>query len=1113
MSELLENLNDKQREAVVQTTGPVLILAGAGSGKTRALTFRVAHLVCDKKVSPKNILAVTFTNKAAGEMLDRVKELLGLPKETPPFSQYLPHIGTFHSICVRILRKEIEKVGFDKNFVIYDDQDQLAAMKRVMKELEISQEEVKPKAILYAISDAKNKLIDTVDFEEGVGGYFEERVAKCYSRYAKNLKDANALDFDDLIMVTVKIFQQYPEVLEMYQNLFRFIMVDEYQDTNHAQYTLLKLLAKKFRNICVVGDDWQCFPSGTKIETPKGEKSIEKIKKGDELVCAGGRGKSCVQKVVRTKKHNHKGELIEIKTKGGRKIVCTPNHIVFSRLSLREDIFYVYLMYSKKYGYRIGQTKGCRQNKQAGEMEIGLNVRANQERADRMWVLKVAKTKEEAFYWEEFLSLKYQIPTLVFLTKGRNMKLSQEKIDEFYGNVDTRGNAKKFFDDFYLNFDYPHHLPQATIRFDTNRKRLNLTMFFETRISKENPWYSHRISINSTDKELEKSIKKLGISTRKGKNTDWRTEIAKLDLGELEKLSDEIEKSVDGLVIFKKANLTGNKPLLFHPAGQLRETMKIGVFEKGKIVEDEIVSVEDKQHSGAVYDLDVENVHNYVANGAVVHNSIYGWRGADVQNILDFEKDYPDAKVVLLEQNYRSTQNILDAAHQVISKNVRRKDKKLWTDNDAGNLLTLFEAFDEKDEAEFVVAQIDKLQKEFDLKLDDFAILYRTNAQSRALEEVLLKFGVPYKIIGGTKFYQRKEIKDILSYLYFLTNPRDKVSFERIVNMPARGLGEKTVFKVLAVSEHFGGDVLKTIEGLETDMGLNAGKIKVLHEFAKMIRKLQIFSKSNPPSKLIEKVYTLSGYEKMLAKMGDEGEVRHENVLELLTVSNKYDSEKEGLRMFLEEVALVSQVDRDLEEKEMVPLMTMHAAKGLEYDVIFLVGMEEGLFPHSRATLNEKEMEEERRLCYVGITRAKQKAHLIHTQARNIYGSTQVSIRSRFIDEIDSDLFEEMYSERENKWMGPDDESDGGFYDDEEAKTSSEKALPAWTNQGAFQKKKEEFESPAVPKTNFRDGDRVTHPDFGQGIVVSSDDATVSVAFPKVGVKKLSKTVGPLKKV
>jgi len=750
MTKILEQLNEKQREAVLQTEGPVLILAGAGSGKTRALTFRVAYLVKEKKIPPKNVLAVTFTNKAAGEMMDRVKELLGLPYSTPPFSQYIPHIGTFHSICVRILRKEIEKIGYKKNFVIYDDQDQLAVMKRVMKDLEISKDQIKPQAILGAMSDAKNKLVDARQFEEQIGSFFEEQVSKCFLRYARELKAADALDFDDIILLTVKIFQKYPDILKKYQQLFRYIMVDEYQDTNHAQYILLKLLAEQHKNICVVGDDWQ---------------------------------------------------------------------------------------------------------------------------------------------------------------------------------------------------------------------------------------------------------------------------------------------------------------------------------------------------------------------------SIYGWRGADVQNILDFEKDYPDAKIVLLEQNYRSTQNILDAAHQVISKNVNRKEKKLWTQNDKGNLLTLFEAHDEKDEARFVIEQIEELRKEHDLGFDDFAVLYRTNAQSRALEEAFLKADIPYKIIGGVKFYQRKEVKDILAYLYFTQNPLDRASFERIVNVPARGIGAKTIEKILHVATEKKLGILDAIEFLcdeekGAEFGLAKSKKKVLRQFRALIQGLSAAASDLTVSNLVEKAYRDSGYEAMLARSGEEGLIRHENVKELLTVAKKYDDQADGILSFLEEVALVSQADSDLNQKEMVPLMTLHSAKGLEYKMIFIVGMEEGLLPHSRAVLNEREMEEERRLCYVGITRAKQKAHLIYTNSRSIYGSTQISVKSRFVDEIDNELFEEKYSEV----------TESVFFDDfgDNDKFRGKKGFIKKTVDLEFSTidvNDDKKEKETKHETDFRDGDSVEHPEFGRGIVVSQEDGSVNVAFRKVGVKKLAKGIAPLKKI
>ena len=715
MSKLLQQLNPKQQEAVVQTEGPVLILAGAGSGKTRTLTHRVAYLIKEKGVNPQNILAVTFTNKAAGEMADRIKELLGLPKEAGLYSSGLPTMGTFHSICVRILRREIEKIGYSNTFVIYDDQDQKTLMKRVMKDLDISDKEIKPTVILNVISSAKNKLQSAKEYEREINSYQEELIAKCFYRYQRELKQADALDFDDLIMKTVQVLEMSPPTLNYYQQLFRYILVDEYQDTNKAQYQLLKMLAQAHRNICVVGDDYQ---------------------------------------------------------------------------------------------------------------------------------------------------------------------------------------------------------------------------------------------------------------------------------------------------------------------------------------------------------------------------SVYRWRGADISNILNFEKDYPNTKTILLEQNYRSTQIILDVADCVIKNNENQKRKKLWTDNDAGELVTLYQAYDEKEEARFVVEEIAELQDKMKIKLNEVAILYRTNAQSRALEEAFMKAGMPYKIIGGLKFYQRKEVKDIIAYLYFINNPKDRVSFERIINEPKRGLGGKTVQKVIELSEKYEGDILKTLSRLfvekgEGNLNLPDGKIKDLENFGKMIEEFKKYSQKNSPRKLIEKVYKETGYEAMLDKMGDEGAGRQENILELLTVAEEYElpleskaksrfhfaeaswdekskvksqkskvksrkssqdtevvqdkkvqsqieeaffnhSDAEGdnlLQKFLEDVTLVSQTDRDLEFQEAVPLMTIHSAKGLEYKVVFVVGTEEGLFPHSRATMDNQEMEEERRLCYVAITRAKEKLYFVYTTMRNIYGSTQTSIKSRFIDEVDDEFFDIRQSE------------------------------------------------------------------------------------------------------
>ncbi|HRZ94999.1 MAG TPA: UvrD-helicase domain-containing protein [Candidatus Moranbacteria bacterium] len=735
---ILEKLNNSQKEAVTTTEGPVLIIAGAGSGKTRALTHRVAYLICEKRVRPGNILAVTFTNKAAQEMKERIKSLL----ESNGGDANFPVMGTFHSICVKILRREIDKIGFKTSFNIFDDQDQLALMKRTMKEMQIDVEQFRPKAILGAISKAKNELIDAEEFKKGIGGYFEEVVSKIYTNYQKKLKEQNALDFDDILMYTAKVFQRFPEVLKKYQNIFRYIMVDEYQDTNHAQYLLIKLLSQKHGNICVVGDDWQ---------------------------------------------------------------------------------------------------------------------------------------------------------------------------------------------------------------------------------------------------------------------------------------------------------------------------------------------------------------------------GIYSWRGANIQNILDFEKDYPKAKVIKLEQNYRSTQNILDAAYGVISKNVNRKDKKIWTENSGGHLLVSYEADNEKNEAEFIAEEIQKMKKTKHA-YGDFVILYRTNAQSRIIEEVMLRNSIPYRIIGGIKFYQRKEVKDVVAYLRLINNFSDEVSLERIINEPKRGIGDITLGKWTQLARKNNKDLIETglaISNFQlpiskktpilndqiknTKYKIRDAKLDAISKFSEFIVRMAELKKKLLITDFIQKVFVESGYEKYLLDGTEEGEMRQENVRELLTVAKKYEDYEgeEGLNLFLEEVALVSDTDNIDQNIESVHLMTLHSAKGLEFRVVFIAGLEEGILPHSRSMLDHSEMEEERRLMYVGITRAKEKVYLLFTSERNIFGSTQINPPSRFLDDIPSHLVRNYQ-------------------------------LPITSLQSNFNdkisnfKKENNFE---IQNIKFKDGDRVRHTVFGDGMIVATQGDVITIAFSKVGLKKLSANIAPLKKI
>jgi len=630
---ILDSLNEKQKEAVTTISGPLLVVAGPGSGKTKVLTHRIAYLI-EQGVPAQNILAVTFTNKAAGEMKERVQRLLAHQKfAKPDTGAHLPTMGTFHSVCARFLRDEATILGFKRDFAIFDDKDSLTLIKKTMAELEISDDQFKPQSIQNIISNAKNELTGPKLFSEtSQNSYFLEIASKIYTAYQIELKKHNAMDFDDLIMRAVDLFKERPEILEKYQERFKYILVDEYQDTNHSQYMFIKLLAQKYKNVCAVGD-----------------------------------------------------------------------------------------------------------------------------------------------------------------------------------------------------FD----------------------------------------------------------------------------------------------------------------------------------------------------------------------QSIYAFRGADFRNILNFEKDYPQSKIVFLEQNYRSTQNILGAAQSIIVKNKGRKEKQLWTQNQAGHPITLFSALDEQDEGKFVAREINRLMENENLKFKDFTVLYRTNAQSRAIEETFLRYGFPYKVIGTLKFYERKEIKDLIAYLRYLSNPDDLLSLDRIINLPPRGMGKVASGKWQVAS------------GEEMPISsLTPKKMLAWQNFQNTIAALREISKILPLSQTLKQIIAKIGFEKYLRDGTEEGESRWENVNELFTVTKKYDpfEPEQAISLFLEEVALLSNHDEVETQKDVANLMTLHCAKGLEFPAVFIIGCEEGLFPHSRSMLDAFEMEEERRLCYVGVTRAKKYLYLTFAQARNLYGSIQVNPPSRFLFDIPKHL-------------------------------------------------------------------------------------------------------------
>lgn len=998
--DLQKLLNKEQYEAATTIDGPLLILAGAGSGKTRVLTYRIAHMIKDLGIYPSSILAITFTNKAAGEMRERIKSLVGDVVDNM-------WVSTFHSSCVRILRREIDKLGYNKNFVIYDTYDQKTLMKQCMAELNINEKEIDMKEIINKIGDAKDKLISPEKFKiQNERNFRLNKIADVYLLYQKRLKANNALDFDDIIYKTVHIFREHREVLEFYQRKFKYIMVDEYQDTNLAQYELVRLLSQGHRNICVVGDDDQCLPERTKISIGNKYVNIEDLREQDTILCAAGNGETVTAKIDKISKKVYSGAMIKVITKSGRELKATPNHLTFSRINAQEGVYYVYLMYKKELGYRVGQTQGMRTREGLPVNEM--MVRLNQEKPDKMWILRVCNSKGEATYYEQYYSVKYGIPTMVFLAKGREISVNQEQINKLFKEINTIEAADKLFEENYLSAEYPHHWSNAVIRGNTARRIVNIN-FFSGKKSEESGYYSHRIALITSGEELKEKLHEQGFPVRKEKGDTWRIETERRLYDEAEGYAKNIAQSEETMEILRKAKLTKGKSFYFMPFGNLKPGMSIAVYDGDEIVEDLIEEVSEEYYEGYVYDLSMPNLRQYIAQDIVVHNCIYQWRGADIRNILGFEKDYPEAKVIKLEQNYRSKANILDAANSVIKNNYERKDKVLRTTNDAGQKIKIYRAFSDTDEGNFVSSEIKKMMREEGRRFSDFAILYRTNAQSRIFEDTFIKNDIPYRLIGGLKFYDRKEIKDVMAYLRLINNPVDDISLQRIINVPKRSIGETTVSKIQEFANDNEEPLYSTLLDIEYVPGLAARTVNAINKFVSLINGFIRRRDEIPVSKLIEAILEESGYLKELKASKDiEDESRIENLKELVSAAVEFEqtSEDTSLSAFLEKVTLVSDIDNFDENADSVVLMTLHSAKGLEFPVVFMVGMENGIFPGAASLENESEMQESRRLCYVGITRAKERLYMTSAEIRRVFGRTVAYSPSDFLSEVPANLKE-----------------------------------------------------------------------------------------------------------
>ena len=1073
---LLEGLNEPQREAVLHGDGPLLILAGAGSGKTAVLTRRMAHLIGSKRAQPGEILAITFTNKAAQEMRERVTALVGRRARAM-------WVMTFHSASARMLRVEAPRIGYTRSFTIYDESDSLRLVKHCVDELDIDPKRFAPRAIRHQISAAKNVLEDAAAYRARVSSFFEQTVAEVYALYERRAHAMNAMDFDDLLFRCVQVLELFPEeVGERYRRAFRHVLVDEYQDTNRAQYRWLQLLTRDHRNLCVVGDDDQCLAEGTAVTMSDGTtRPIESVRAGDEVLSCFGSGDFRPARVTRVHEGRRR-EGVAITTVGGRRIVSTPDHVHFAgyKLGVTPQLHMTYLMRRRGVGYRVG-TSRTYTNGQVKPV-VGVELRTRMEHADAAWVVSTHQTEAEARAEEAVLSLRYGLPTLPFVArrgaKNGGVVADQALLDRVFARVDSVAGGEALLADGGFSPEHPHHAPASH---EGRRRRLTITLCGDRR--GRTPM--HTVAVGGRDEAARRALEDLGLSVRPAKagSPSWRYESCFKDYAAAMAIVERIRSVLD-VSLRRVARLGANgdlslgSSLPFMPASSVRPGM--AMFTAGGRY-DVVAKVERVTLDRSVYDLDVEGTHNFVAAGLVTHNSVYSFRGADIRNILDFEDDYPDARVVKLEQNYRSTQTILSAANAVIGHNRARKSKSLWSDLGQGDPVHVRALPDEHAEARFVAGEIERLADEGTSR-DEIAVFYRTNAQSRVLEDMLVRYGVGYQVIGGTRFYDRAEIKDALAYLTLLANPSDAVAFARVVNSPKRGIGQTTVGRLLGHANTLGEPVWDVAAVPEEVPGLGAAAVKAVGRFMSTMERLRERAGHARVGELVAELLEETGYREALqGERTIEAEGRLENLEELVGVAREYDAADDdpSLEAFLQQIALFSEQDNLRGEEGIVTLMTLHNAKGLEYPVVFMIGLEDGVFPHMRS-IEAGDVEEERRLAYVGITRAKRELYLTYARARSLYGSSDWRPASRFLDEIPPELTEGAPGE------------------------SPAAAASRWET------------GPAAPEpgVSFALGDSVVHAAFGEGMVIGVErGGIVVVRFLGDGSeRKLMADYAPLKR-
>lgn len=982
LDDYLNKLNPEQKKAATLGNQSAVILAAAGSGKTSTLTCRIAYLITGLGVAPHNILAVTFTNKAAKEMLNRLQKM-GLDTKNI-------WVGTFHGICNKILRYHATEAGLKKSFTIMDMQEQESFFKRVLRSNGY---------------DPKN--INASDLLDKINGYKEvgwrshqlrinSQERTVYELYEKACINENCVDFGELLLGCYEMFKNHPHLAQSYAEKFQHILVDEFQDTNELQYKWLKILAAQHKNVFAVGDDDQCLVSGTLVTTPNGEVDIEKLNVGDFVISKSG-SQNHQKKIIRKFEKKYLGEAIELTFTNGKKVISTPEHNWFAKLCKENSPqnFFVYLMYKKEVGFRIGTSRVHSK----GQDLTGIFQRAQHEHADKQWIISSHENESLARFNEIKLSLIYGIPTTPFVArKGKYNKTAtvtsdQSLLNQLYSEIDTFSKGKKLIEEFGLSFDRPHHVPRSR----DNKENVTITLCGDVR----KDYTLHTMEYYTSCMETVENLKKFGFEPNHHKKEGhFRVRVWAKNFTEIEKYKDQINLVLNEANFIYKANFDGTRYLQLQAKELIPSMIMIGQNGEKLIIKD----VKKVQVQTTVYDIDVEDFHNFFANGVLSHNSIYSFRGAKPENLNLLKNDF-NAQVIKIEKNYRSDANILEAANAVISNNKNRQGKNLVPTKSASNYLLTYEAFNDEEESSFIAGEIKRLRRN-NIPYRNMAILYRTNGQSRSIEKALTAQNIPYIVYGGFRFFDRQEVKHAMAYLRLAHNPNDNMAFLRVVNTPARAIGDTTVKKMEVFAQE------KGLSLFEAAKSSDEKTKKKFQPFIDLVEHLNKTCKGKKLPDMVKNIIVDSGLEAMYENDKKEGPERLDNLYELISAAEVFVMENS--KADIEEFLAFSSLETDVNSKkrddnaDVVKLMTVHASKGLEFDVVFISGLEETLFPHSNSLGEPALIEEERRLMYVAITRAKQCLYLTRSEERLLHGQRNRFIKSRFFREIPTKLIQRV---------------------------------------------------------------------------------------------------------